>query len=232
MRKEDLEEMRTLPLLAGVASDHADALLEVSYLQRFPAHVELVREGDRPDFLHVVIAGQVEEFSRHNGRETTVSILGPGHSFITAAVLLDRIYLKSARALSAARILMIPTAAVHRCFAADAAFARAMAIELAIAYRDVVKDLKNQKLRTTQERLANWLLIRDDETGGHGRFDLAFDKKVLAARLGMAPEVLSRTFAALGASRVEVEGRTIRLDDVAALRELAHPCPTIDDPAT
>lgn len=232
MRAEDIEEMRSLPLLAGVAPDHADTMLQVSYLQRFPAHVDLVREGDRADFLHVVIEGRVEEFSQHNGRETTVGILGPGHCFITAAVLLDRIYLKSARALSAARILMIPTAAVHRCFAADAAFARAMAIELATAYRDVVKDLKNQKLRTAQERLANWLLIRNDETGGHGRFDLVFDKRVLAARLGMAPEVLSRTFAALGGCRVRVEGRSIHLDDVDALCDLAHPCPTIDDPTT
>jgi hypothetical protein len=35
------------------------------------------------------------------------------------------------------------------------------------------------------------------ETGGRNRFDLAFEKKVLASRVGLAPEVLSRSFAAL-----------------------------------
>jgi CRP/FNR family transcriptional regulator, transcriptional activator FtrB len=134
--------------------------------------------------------------------------------------------------LSPARILMIPADAVRRYFGEDAAFARALAAELATAYRGVVKELKNQKLRSSLERLANWLLARDIETGSGGRFELPFDKKVLAARLGMAPEVLSRSFAALAPYGVSVAGPTIRLDDIDALRKLAHPSVTIDDPTS
>lgn len=232
MRSEDHDEMRALPLFAGVGKDHVDHMLRVSYLQRFPAHVELVREGEPADFLHVVVDGQIEVFAAYRDRETTVAVLGPGHSFIVAAVVLDRVYLKSARALSPSRILMIPADAVRRYFGEDAAFARALAVELAIAYRGVVKELKNQKLRSSLERLANWLLARDIETSSRGRFDLPFDKKVLAARLGMAPEVLSRSFAALAPYRISVDGPTIRLDDIEALKQLAHPSVTIDDPTS
>ena len=232
MRIDDQNEMRALPLFAGVAAGHVDHMLRISFLQRFPAHVELVREGEPADFLHVIVDGQVEVFAAYRDRETTVAVLGPGHSFIVAAVVLDRIYLKSARALSWARILMIPADAVRQYFSEDAAFARALATELAIAYRGVVKELKNQKLRSSLERLANWLLARDTETGGKGQFDLPFDKKVLAARLGMAPEVLSRSFAALVAYGVTVNGPAIALGDIPALRKLAQPSPTIDDPAS
>jgi CRP/FNR family transcriptional activator FtrB len=168
-------------------------------------------------------------YSSHRDRETTVAVLGPGKSFIVAAVVLDRIYLKSARALSPARVLLIPAEAVRRYFAEDATFARALALELAVAYRSVVNELKNQKLRSSLERLANWLLIRDKETGGRGRFDLPFDKKVLASRLGMAPEVLSRSFASLVDYKVTVAGKTISIGDMEALRRLAKPSPTIDD---
>jgi hypothetical protein len=35
------------------------------------------------------------------------------------------------------------------------------------------------------------------ETGGRNRFDLPFDKKGLASSVDLAPEVLSRSFAAL-----------------------------------
>lgn len=232
MRNEEIEEMRQLPLFRGVAHHHVEAMLRASFLQRFPAHVELVREGDPADFLHVVVDGQVEVFSAYRDRETTVSVMGAGHSFIVAAVILDKVYLKSARALVPSRVLLIPAEAVRRYFAEDAAFARALALELAVAYRGVVKELKNQKLRSSLERLANWLIIRHAETGGSQRFNLPFDKKILASRLGMQPEVLSRSFAALAPYKVRVEGPMIQIGDLPALEQLAKPSRTIDDPAS
>ena len=154
-------EMRRLPLFAEVDPALVEAMLKASFLQRFPAHVDLVTEGEPADFLHVVVEGQVEVFSAYRDRETTVSVLGPGHSFIVAAVILDRIYLKSARALTPARVLLVPAEAVRKAFGEDAAFARALAVELAFASRGVVKELKNQKLRSSLERLANWRIARD-----------------------------------------------------------------------
>jgi CRP/FNR family transcriptional activator FtrB len=228
MRNQDLEEMRRIPFFRDVESDQVEAMLRGAFLQRFPAHVELIRTGEAADFLHVVIEGTVEMFSGHRGRETTLGVSGPGDSFILAAVLFDRPYLQSARALVASRILMVPADAVRHAFAADAAFARAVAEGLAMAYRGVIKELKNLKLRSGLERLANWLLTHDAENGSRGNFDFPFDKKVLAARLGMAPEVLSRSFAALNAYHVVVQGRSVVIRDVAALRKLAQPCSTID----
>lgn len=232
MRPDEIQEMRKLPLFAEVASAQVEAMLKPAFLQRFPAHVDLVHEGEPADFLHVVVEGQVEVFSAYRDRETTVAVLGPGHSFIVAAVILDRLYLKSARALTPARVLLVPAEAVRRAFGEDAAFARALAVELAFAYRGVVKELKNQKLRSSLERLANWLVARRAEVGGKNRFDLPFEKKILASRLGMAPEVLSRSFAALAAYDVRVAGPTIEIGDLDALVKLAKPAPTIDDPLT
>jgi CRP/FNR family transcriptional activator FtrB len=232
MRAAEIEQMRALRIFQGVEKTRVDAMLKNSFLQRFPAGVELVREGDAADFLHVVVDGKVEVFSAYRDRETTVSVLGAGQCFITAAVVLDRVYLKSARSLTPARILLVPADAVRRYFAEDAAFARCLATDLAEAYRMVVKELKNQKLRSGLERLANWLLTHCAENGNSNRLELPFGKKVLAARLGMAPEVLSRSFAALVPYEVKVSGSTIELRDVEALGKLARPSPTIDDPST
>jgi CRP/FNR family transcriptional activator FtrB len=230
MREQDLSEMRALGAFADVDSQRIDELLKGAYLQRFPARVELVREGEPADFLHIVVDGSVEVYSAYRDRETTVAVLGPGNSFILAAVVLDRIYLKSARSLTTSRILLVPAEVVRRVFAEDAAFARQLAVELALAYRMVVKELKNQKLRSGLERLANWLLAQSAECGGQQSFELPFVKKVLAARLGMTPEVLSRSFAALVPYDVKVIGSRIEIHDVPALVSLAKPTPTIDDP--
>ncbi len=232
MRTAEIEEMRALRIFQDVDERRVDAMLKSSFLQRFPAGVELVREGEMADFLHVVVEGRVEVFSAYRDRETTVSVLGPGQCFIMAAVVLDRVYLKSVRSLTSARVLLIPADAVRRYFAEDAAFARCLACDLAEAYRMVVKELKNQKLRSGLERLANWLLAYRAEHGDANRLELPFEKKVLAARLGMAPEVLSRSFAALIPYKVKVTGSMIDIRDVEALAKLAHPTPTIDDPVS
>lgn len=230
MRVEDQKEMRELPLFAAVRPEHLEPLLHSSFLQRFPAHAELVGEGEPADFLHVVVDGQVEVFSRYGKRETTIAVLTRNDSFILAAVLTDRPYLKSARALTSARILMMPAELVRRTVEVDAGFAHALMTELACAYRSVVKELKNQKLRSSLERLAAWLIRTDTELGGTGTFELPYEKRVLAARIGVAPEVLSRSFASLVAYRVKVVGKTITIGDRQALSKLAPFNPLIDDP--
>jgi CRP/FNR family transcriptional activator FtrB len=229
MRSSDIDEMRRLPLFDQVATSAVDAMLRGAFLQRFPAQVELVREGEQADFLHVVIDGWVEMYAAYRDRETTLGVLGAGESFILAAALLDQPYLQSARALLPSRILMIPTVAVRRAFSEDAVFARRLAEDLAQAYRSIVRELKNQKLRSGLERLANWLLTQNAVTGSSGRFDFPFDKKVLASRIGMAPAVLSRAFASLEAYRVEVNGPSVVINDLEALRKLAQPSRTIDE---
>ena len=230
MRSEEIELMQKLPLFQDVERERVDGMLRVSFLQRFPAGVELVSEGDPADFLHAVVDGSVEIYSSYRDRETTISVLGAGQWFITAAVVLDRVYLKSARSLSPARILLIPAQSVRAVFRDDPAFARCIALDLATSYRMVVKDIKNQKLRSGIERLANWIIAHDANLGHPRKFDLPFEKKVLASRLGMAPEVLSRTLATLSAYDVKITGPTIEIHDIKALRKLARPINTIDDP--
>ena len=96
---------------------------------------------------------------------------------------------------------------------------------------EIGRELKNQKLRSNLERLANWLVAHDAQTGSTGRITLPFDKRVLAARLGMAPEVLSRSMAALGPYRVTVSGPQVQIGDRDALTKLAQPSIATDDPA-
>ncbi len=229
MRAEEREDIVRHPLLAACRPETVDFLLQGAFAQRFPAHTQLTKEGEKADFLYAVLSGSVELSAAWQDRETTIAVIGPPHTFIVAAVVLDRLYLQSAHVLEPARILMLPSGSVRQAMRQDAGFATAVAAEMAIAYRTVAQELKNQKLRTSLERLANWLVHRDKETGGNHRFIIPFEKKILAARLGMAPEVLSRAFATLAQYDVRVDGATVIVKDWSALEKLAHPDPLIDD---
>jgi CRP/FNR family transcriptional activator FtrB len=209
--------------------DKFETLIQPAFLQRFPPHVLLFERGTIPDFLHVVLEGSVELFARHEDRETTVGVLRPVASFVAAAVASSQPVLTSGRTLETSRILMIPVEMVHQAMSSDIGFANAMLAEISGAYRGLVKELKSQKLRTSVERLANWIL-RERKGQDSESFEIPFDKRTLASRLGMTPENLSRNFATLSRHGVEVRGRTIRVVDETALANLARPDPLIDDP--
>ena len=229
MRRSDLELVRALPLFQHMATNHFESLMKAALLQKFPPRVVLVAEGDLPDFLHVVIEGTVELFATHAGHETTIDMLAPVTTFILAAVIRDEVYLKSARTMTPSRVLMIPAEAVRDVFGRDASFARAVVAELAARYRGIVRALKNQKLRSSVERLASWVLQTDRRNGGSGRVPLAYEKRTLASLLGMTPENLSRNLAILSEHGLATEGRHFTITDRGRLERFAVPSALIDD---
>lgn len=228
MRETESNLIRSLPLFKNVDDEHFKQLVSAAFLQRFPQGVSLIGEGDLPDFLHIVVEGSVELFGQHNGHETTLDIMEPVTTFILAAVLRDEVYLKSARTLTPAQILMIPAEAVRDVFDRDAAFARAVVNELAVRYRCVVRSLKNEKLRTSVERLANWILQEEAHQGHKRQVALTIDKRTLASRLGMTPENLSRNLAQLSKHGITNSGASFAIDDIAALETFAQPNDLID----
>jgi CRP/FNR family transcriptional activator FtrB len=228
VRPSDRKLIRALPLFRSMSEKNFEQLASTAFLQRFPQHVNLIVEGDLPDFLHIVVEGSVELFATHDGSKTTLDIIRPMTTFILAAVIRDEPYLKSARTLLPAQILMIPAPAVRDVFGRDAVFARAIVNELADRYRGVVRSLKNEKLRTSAERLANWILQTDALQGYSHSIELMIDKRTLASRLGMTPENLSRNLGVLARYGVKSTGRDIVIEDPPALELFAKPNALID----
>ena len=199
IRQTESNLIKSLPLFKDVSDTHFEELVSSAFLQRFPQGIVLIQEGDLPDFLHIVVEGSVELFAQHNGHETALDIMQPVTTFILAAVIRDEVYLKSARTLTPTQILMIPAQAVRDVFDRDAAFARAIVNELAVRYRCVVRSLKNEKLRTSAERLANWILQEEAHQGNQAadraqhrqadpRLTLGNDTGKFVAQSGAAPK--------------------------------------------
>ncbi len=230
MRVTDAEQVRSVHLFRDMDESHFGDLIAAAYLQRFPAQMSLIVEHEKPDFLHVVFEGGVELYSRHGRRETTIAVCRPFSTFILAAVVQDLPYLASGRTIEPSQILMLPAEAVRVAFDRDGAFARAIVRELSGSFRGVMKELKSHKLRTSAERLANWILAKDLSNGRNGRFTLPYDKRTLAARLGMTPENLSRNLAQLAGHGVTISNRDVTIVDAAKLADFADPTPSIDDP--
>ncbi|MBL4629165.1 MAG: helix-turn-helix domain-containing protein [Roseicyclus sp.] len=231
MPESHFQEIRNLALFANIEADGFETLMRGAYVHNFPPRIDLITEGDPPDFLHIVLAGSVDLYSSWNGRETSLVTVRPVTTFILAASVNDVPYLMSARTLEKSRIILLPSEDVRAVFAKDSAFARAIVTELAQCYRAAIKSTKDLKLRTSLERLANYLLRQRNRTGSN-EFELTLEKRRLASFLGMTPENLSRAFKGLVPYGVKVNGTQIRIADPEVLIRFAKPSPLIDDHST
>lgn len=229
MRPSDVPDLRDLELFREMSEERFEDLMHGAYVQTFPPMVDLITEGDMSDFLHVVLEGRVELFASWNGHETTIATVEPIATFILAATINDAPYLMSARTLEKSRLILLPSSDVRKVFDADGAFARSVVRELSARYRTVIKNTKNLKLRSSLERLANYLLHQYEIEGCNAEFDLPIEKRKIASFLGMTPENLSRAIRGLRPYGVEIDAQHVRIADFDAVRNLAKPSPLIDE---
>ena len=229
MRDSDVDRIRGLRLFENMEPGHFTRLTSGAFMQKFPAGTTLLFEGDNVDFLYILLDGQVEMQGSWHDKETTVSVVRPLSLFILSSVVLDAPALMSVRPLERSEILMLSAESFRRAMQEDGAFAVAVAEELAGWNRALVRQVKNMKLRTAAERLANYLLTLQVQQNGATILELPHEKRILASLLGMTPENLSRAFAALTDYGVAVRGNIVELTMMTALRRMAKPTPMIDN---
>lgn len=230
MRDEEKPEIRRLPLFREMSEETFDRLMGVSYAQNFPPALDLFTQGEKADFLHVIVEGMVELHSEWRGRETVLGVEQPVSAFIIAACVRDGQYLMSARTLVRSRIVLIPAEDLRTAIHDDADFAMAAMAEMARGYRVMVRHAKTMKLRNARERLAAWILREAAHQGGVAGFVLPVEKRRLASFLGITAESLSRTIRSLREDGVRIDGARVTITDAARLSALAGPDPLIDDP--
>ncbi len=229
MRKEDAEALQSLPLFSGMTDAMLERILHPSFVQAFPPHMILLRENEPTDFLFVILDGLVLMSARSAGSETALEILHANDIFILAAVLNDGVCLQTAQTLAPTRVLMVPSTLVRELISEDAGFMRAVVFEIARAYRRLVKELKAQKLRSSTQRLANWIVRESLANNNTDIVTIPYEKRILAAYLGMTPENLSRSFANLAPHGVTVRASMIRITDRKKLMAFAAPSHLIDN---
>ena len=230
MRPEEFPEIRHLHLFREMSQANFEALMASSYAQNFPQGLEIVRQGDPADFLHIVLEGSVELFAQWSGRECTMAVVRPVSTFILAACIRDAPYLMSARTLERARIVLVPASDLRAMFRCDSEFSVSVINELAACYRAVVRNAKTLKLRNSRERVASFLLRQSLLADGAASYVLPVEKRLLASYLGMTPENLSRTLRILETNGVKMDGARVIITDREKLTALAQPDRLIDGP--
>lgn len=140
-----------------------------------------------------------------------------GEMFAENAMCLRRAT-ASAEAAEASIVARIDGAKLRQLAAADADVAQAFIEHLCHRGKMTEDLLAQDRLLTAPQRVASYLLGHcPNGTTTSFSFRLPFQKSVLAGKLGLAPEALSRAFSTLRQSGFTVKGRMIEIHDRHAL---------------
>jgi len=218
-----------LPLLEGVGQEAIRELTTQSSVVRTGRGEVIVRHGERVPSLYAVAFGTVKtRLPRPRGSEVVLGLLGAGTTFGKTAVMLGAPSQVEVVALDDTVLVAIRAGCVLAMVERNLRFSRNLARALAERNQALIAELESGKLRSGQ-RLAAYLHSIAEPTAEPGVLAarLAVSKTLLAARLGIKKETLSRLlreFAVDGL--IEVSGRTIAIRDAGGLRQVAAagPC--------
>ncbi|MBI3445707.1 MAG: Crp/Fnr family transcriptional regulator [Magnetospirillum sp.] len=208
-----------LPLFDGIQPEVLNRLLADSNTISRRRSTLLFGAGDEADCFYIVLDGAVKLFAlTQDGRESIVEIFGPGTSFAEAAMLSTGRFPLHAEVIEDATLIRVGRRAFLYTLHSDHALAYRMLAALVKWNRRLASEILDLKELTPWQRVAEFLLAQTPTTEGEAQISLPFNKEVLASRVGIRRESLSRVLGRLRVLGVHTSGNAIRIDDVTLLR--------------
>ena len=219
---DDLDVVRRINVFRGLNPLMVERLTGGAGTLTLREHQAVFRQDDPATAFFIVIEGWVKLYRMTiAGDEAVIQVFARGDSFAEAAALTGDPYLATAEAVSDVRIVRIPADHVVRSIREMPEIALAMIASTSQHMHHLAQQVEQLKAQTGVQRLAEFLVALCPPDGGKCTIALPYDKTLIAGRLGLKPESLSRAFAKLKSVGVAVHASHVVVRDPHKLQQLA-----------
>ncbi|NVO54748.1 Crp/Fnr family transcriptional regulator [Rhodobacteraceae bacterium B1Z28] len=214
-------------LLKSLPEQHVGTLLSHAIWRVYERGETIFLQEEKAQAVHVVLAGWVKLFRMSpNGSEAVVSVFTRGESFGEAVALRNVPYPVSAEAVSPCEVMHIPIPVLISLMKEDPEIGISILAATFTHLHSLVAQLEQLKAQTGAQRVAEFLLNLCDCEAGDCEVVLPYDKMLIAGRLGMKPESLSRAFTRLKPIGVKINRNHAEISDISVLRDYSVSDPT------
>ncbi|MFN3655629.1 MAG: Crp/Fnr family transcriptional regulator [Pseudolabrys sp.] len=218
----DLQVITRVAIFRGLRAGTVEHIVEPATAAMLRPHEWLFRQGDPATAFFIVIDGWVKLCRvTPSGDETVIHILTKGESFAEAVAFTGSRYPATAEAVTDARVARIPADHIVRCIRESPDIALAMIASTSQHLHHLVQQVEQLKAQSGVQRVAEFLASLSVVKQGNCAIALPYDKVLIAARLGLTPESLSRAFARLRTVGVTIDASQVVVKDIAKLRHIA-----------
>lgn len=218
MTSTHLETAKASLLLSNCPEEVSTRILKRSAIKRYDRGQVLFSHGEDAHSVYIVLDGWVKLYRiTPNGSEAVVGVFTRGHSFGEAVALRNDTYPVAAEAATDVRVVQVPSAEVLNMMRAHPEVCIAILSSTFAHLHALVAEVEQLKAHSGAQRVAQFLLSLVTCEEGSCKVVLPYDKILIAGRIGMKPESLSRAFA-----RLKSQGVTIRQNhaEIASIDDL------------
>ena len=218
----DLQIITRVAIFRGLRSETVEHVVAPATVVMLRPHEWLFRQGDPATAFFIVIDGWVKLFRiTPSGDETVIHIMTKGESFAESVAFTGNRYPATAEAVTYARVARVPADHIVRCIRESPDIALAMIASTSQHLHHLVQQIEQLKAQSGVQRVAEFIASLSLAQQGKCAIALPYDKVLIAARLGLTPESLSRAFAKLRAVGVVIDSSQVVVKDIAKLRSIA-----------
>lgn len=222
--KADLKLISQTPMLGGLGVEALASLVRDASFARHPQGHLMFTQGEPAEAFYIVLEGWVKIYRMTpSGTEAVVGIFTRGQSFAEAAAISGGSYPASCEAVTDVRVLRISARRLTERIRETPEIGLAMLASTSMHLHLLVRQIETLKAHTGAQRIAEFLLeLAPEGEPGSYRAELPYDKALIAARLGMQPESLSRAFHKLKAHGGEIRQRHAEIRSLSGLRDFVQ----------
>lgn len=219
MDTRDWQIVRSTPLFGTMPQDVVQSIVGNRAVRSFEKGVALFQQGEAASSFFVVLDGWVKLFRiTPDGGEAVVGVFRRGETFAEAAIFLGGRYPVSAEIVTNARLLRVDGEALRSRIREQPDLALSMLASASYHLKSLVEQIEQIKLLSAPQRIADFLVRLCPVHEGSCTIELPYEKALIASRLGMKPESLSRALAKLRPLGVSVDREQVTIVDVHLLR--------------
>jgi CRP-like cAMP-binding protein len=209
---------RDVPLFASLDDSTLQRLTHDAKVECYEDGDVIFRQGDKVTSVVLVLQGYVKLLRvACCGDETLINICSDGDSVNEALTLRGEFYRVSAEAVGPTRILKLSASRFTYFLRESPALALAVINETTNKIGALVGEIESLKAQSADKRLARFILSLCPRGEDRCKFRLPYDKRLIAAHLGVKQETLSRAFAKLREIGVRTETRNVYVESVTRL---------------
>ncbi len=216
--REDLRIISRMAMFRDLSASDLRIIAASTHVQSFSRDVDIFLNGKTEQCFFGVISGWVKVYQNSpNGNCAITGLHTVGETFGEASLFLGPDFDADATTVDACRLCVFD----HNAFdtiltkVPDLLFGMLEAISWHLKRAN--DELAQRQTLSGNQRLALFLLEMAERQGDCYNVPLPYDKMLIAKRLGMRPESLSRNFSYLRNFGVKVEHRNIYIHDVKLL---------------
>lgn len=215
----DLSIAKEAPLFASLPDDLADTLFQRATVYACKRGETLFIQGAVAEVVFVVLEGWVKLFRiTPTGAEAIVGVFTRGRSFGEGVALQGDAYPVTAEAVTDGRLLQVRASILLDLMKERPELCLAMLSATFRHLHSLVAQVEQLKAHTGAQRVAEFLLDLCTVDTGSCTLKLPYDKTLIAGRLGMMPQSLSRSFNRLREIGVTIAHDQAAIADIERLR--------------